>query len=207
MQRPSSKTIIIYLPLNFSSFSLKLENLRVHSLAKPDSDLVRVGWANLRSKMRAGVILLNTGDGLAPGTLETQVVGKGPVLRLCRSVQLPGRLFSSHTHLAPSISTHSALGGHFCLKYSFFLLVCGRSRKFENQLFLKKKKNSTSGRVQVEGSQRMLLFPFEMFGRKNLRTGKGWLAPPLAVCPDPHGPPVLTRRWCFSRQTSVHTSL
>ena len=136
MQRPSSKAIIIFFPLNFSSFSLKLGNLRVHSLAlTSDSDSVGVGWANLWSKMRAGVILLNTGDGLAPGTLETQVVGKGPVVRLCRSVQLPGRLFSNHTHLAPSISTHSALGNHFCLKYIFFLLVCGQSRKFENQLF------------------------------------------------------------------------
>lgn len=74
MQRPSSKAIIIYLPLNFSSYSLKLGNLRVHSLAvTSDSNSVRVGWANLWSKMRAGVILLNTGDGLAPGTLETQV--------------------------------------------------------------------------------------------------------------------------------------
>lgn len=166
MQRPSSKTIIIYLPLNFSSFSLKLENLRVHSLAKPDSDLVRVGWANLWSKMRAGVILLNTGDGLAPGTLETQVVGKGPVLRLCRSVQLPGRLFSSHTHLAPSISTHSALGGHFCLKYSFFLLVCGRSRKFENQLFLKKKKIQLQAEFRSKALRGCFCFPLKCLGER-----------------------------------------
>lgn len=139
MQRQSLKATIVSLPLNFSSFSLKLGNLRVHRLTlTSDSDSVRVGWANLWFKMRAGVILLNTGDGLAPGTLETQVTGKGPVLRLCRS-QLPGRLFSNHTHLAPSISTHSALGNHFCLKYIFFLLVCRWSRKFENQLFFKKK--------------------------------------------------------------------
>lgn len=129
------------------------------------------------------------------------------MLRLCRSVQLPGRLFSNHTHFAPSISTHSALGSHFCLKYIFFLLVCGRSRKFENQLFFFFFFKSTLGRVQVEGSQRVLLFPFEMFRRKNLRIGKGRLAPPLASCPAPHGPPVLTRRWCIRRQTSVHTSL
>ena len=97
MLRPGSKAIIIFFPLNFSSFSLKLGNLRVHSLAlTSDSDSVRVGWANLWSKMRAGVILLNTGDGLAPGTLETQVVGKGPVVRLCRSVQLLGEIGRAH---------------------------------------------------------------------------------------------------------------
>ena len=71
------------------------------------------------------------------------------------------------------ISTLSTPVSHFDLReYYFFLLLCGRSRKFENQLFYIKQ-------LRWEGSQRVPLFSLEVFRRKDPRVCYGRRAHPF----------------------------
>lgn len=70
---------------------------------------------------------------------------------------------SSHTPLRLFISPLCTLAGHFDLgEHYFFLLLHGRSRKLENQLFYRKQ-------LRWEGSQTVPLFSLEIFRRKDPR--------------------------------------
>lgn len=76
------------------------------------------------------MILMEAGDRLSPRILETHLRG----LVSGYAGQLPGRILPHHTHLP--ISTLSGLVSLFYLgEYYLCLLLCGQSRKFENQLF------------------------------------------------------------------------